>query len=242
MNAETSLKALGLSPQETTVYVALLKAGEAPASTLAKIVAMQRTTTYTILKALMKKGFAVAYRKRGGQVFVAERPQTIANYFDKRLQTFTQQIPFLESLEKKQLQTNGIRFLETVDDLKRFYTGLLRVYKGRSYVAMGNSNAWQGSDEPFFVQFRKDRAKAGIRTRLLLSAGSSATSPTDETLLREVKFLPAKYAFDSTIDIFHDRVLIISPNQSALAVVIAVPSVAMLFKSAFELMWEFVPA
>jgi sugar-specific transcriptional regulator TrmB len=242
MNAEKSLTELGLSPQESIVYVALLKSGEAPASLLAKEVAMQRTTAYTILKELVTKGFAIAYQKRGRQVFVAEKPQNVAGYFEKKLKSFTEHIPLLETLEKKQIQISGLRFIETLPELKRFYTNILREYRGRSYAAMGNSNAWQGLDETFFVQFRKDRAAAGIRTRLLLSPDSRITSPKDKTLLREVKFVPKKYAFKSTIDIFDDKILIIGPNQTSLAVVIAVPDMVDIFKSTFELMWDLLPS
>ncbi len=241
MNAEKSLTELGLSPQESIVYVALLKSGEVPASLLAKAVTMQRTTAYTILKELVTKGFAIAYQKRGRQVFVAEKPQNVAGYFEKKLKSFTEHIPLLETLEKKQLQISGLRFIETLPELKRFYANILREYRGRSYAAMGNSNAWQGLDETFFVQFRKDRAALGIRTRLLLSPDSRITSPKDKALLREVKFVPKKYAFKSTIDIFDDKILIIGPNQTSLAVVIAVPDMVDIFKSTFELMWDLLP-
>lgn len=240
MTAEKRLEELGLSPHEATIYVALLKSGGLPASIVAKEVGQRRTTTYAILKGLVQKGFAVSYLKKGRQVFVAEKPQNVAGYFEKKLKSFTENIPLFESLEKKELQMSGVRFIETVGELKRFYAGILREYRGRSYVAMGNANAWEDLDAEFFIQYRKDRAEAGTRTRLLLTADSHNRSPKDKALLRDTKFLPAKYAFKSTIDIYDDKILIVSPEQTSVAVVIAVPAMVDVFRSSFELMWDLV--
>lgn len=241
MNTQTRLEELGLTKPEARIYLALLASGELAASAVATTVSMRRTTAYAILKQLVQKGFVIASIKRRGQVFRAERPQSIAGYYEKRLRSFTEGIPFLESLEKAQIKTAGLRFIETKSELKRFYENILREYRGRSYVAMGNSNAWQSIDPDFFIEYRKERARANIRTRLLLSADSTQTSPTEPEFLREFKFLPKKYSFQSTIDIFDDKILIISPEQTALAVVIAVPSMVDIFTSTFELLWELLP-
>lgn len=240
MTAETSLQELGLSPQETQIYVTLLKSGGLPASVAAKEAGVRRTTTYSILKGLAQKGFVVVYVRKGRQIFVAEKPRTVAGHFEKKLKTFTAAIPFLEAFDKKQLQTSGLRFIETIDELKRFYADILRDYRHRSYLAIGNTQAWESLDPEFFVEYRKERAAAGIRTKLLLTADSRISSPKNGLLLRDVKFLPAHYTFKSTIDIFDDKVLIVSPDQTSLAVVIAVPAMVDIFKSTFQLVWDLV--
>ena len=233
---------MGLTDQETAIYMALLKTGGLAASLVAKETGLRRTTAYAILKGMAQKGFVSIYVKKGRQLFVAEKPQNVAGYFEAKLKSFTQGIPLLESLEKKQLQTVGLQFIETIDGLKHFYAGILREYRGKSYVTMGNASAWQGLEPEFFIQFRKDRAAAGIHTRLLITLDSSQTSPTDPTLLRVVKFLPSKYTFQSTLEIYDDKILIISPDQTSLAVLIAVPAMVDIFKSTFEMLWDLVPA
>lgn len=241
MTIEKTLKELGLSSGEAAIYLALLKTGGLPASLLAKEVGQRRTTSYATVKGLVQKGFVVAYVKRGRQFFVAEKPQQVVGAFEDKLKAFTASIPLLESLEKKFLQTSGVRFIETVVELKRFYTKVLRAYRGRSYSIIGNAHAWEHLDEEFFIQFRKDRAKAGIHTRLLLSADSRGHNPKETNLLRDVKFLPEKFVYKSTVDIFDDQVLIISPEHTAVAVVIAVPAMVDVFRSMFAFMWEASP-
>jgi len=117
----------------------------------------------------------------------------------------------------------------------------LAEYEDREYRIISSAQGWESVDEVFFVQFRKDRAKAGIRTRLLLSADSRLVNPADPSLLREYKYIPDVYSFRSTIDIYKDKILVVSPELSALAVVIAIPAMTDIFGAIFEMMWDILP-
>jgi hypothetical protein len=112
------------------------------------------------------------------------------------------------------------------------------LYKGKSYSAIGSATAWEGIDPDFFQKFRFDRANAKIKTRILLSADSIKASPDDTKLLRDVRVLPKNHTFKSTMDIFDDKILVVNPDQTALAVVIEVPSMVDIFKEMFEMLWE----
>lgn len=233
------MKELGLSDEEVSIYLSLLRSGGAIASTVAKEVGMKRTSVYAVLKGLMQKGFVTMYYRKNKQLYYAEKPMRVANYFEKKLDAFTAIIPVLETLDKKQTQAFGLRFIISLDELKNFYHGVLEEYKGDEYCAIGSTNAWQGLEPDFFVQYRKDRAAAHIKTRILITEESRTVNPDDATLLRRVKFLPEKYRFKSTIDIFHDKVIIVSPELSSLAVVIAVPAMVDVFQGMFDMIWDF---
>ncbi len=238
MTSKQALKDLGLSDQEVEIYLSLLKTGGAIASAVAKDVGIKRTTVYATLSALSKKGFVTKYYKKNKQLFYAEKPQRVANYYKKKVSSFVDLIPKLESLEKKELNLVGLRYIETLDELKKFYSGVLDEYKGKQYKAIGTAKHWQELDNDFFIKYRKDRAKAKIKTKILITQDSKQYSPTEKTLLRDVKFLPKKYAFKSTMDIFKDKILIISPELSSLAVVIAIPAMVDIFDAMFEMIWE----
>lgn len=238
MNHQEILKELGLHEHEAAVYIELLKLGPTPASSIAKNSALKRTTVYPILKELAKKGFVSLYYKNRKRVYRAQQPQKLFSFFEKRLERFNSIIPSLKSLEKKQAQVLGLRFIETLEELKQFYAEILTDYKNQSYDIIGSATAWEGLDPEFFIQFRKDRGAAKIKTRLLLTDESKNINPTAPRLLRQVTFLPAGYEFKSTIDIYNNQVLIVSPELSSLAVVIAVPAMVDVFKTVFELLWD----
>jgi sugar-specific transcriptional regulator TrmB len=243
MDTQAILKDLGLSEQESIVYLALLKIGGSIASNIAKEVGIKRTTVYALLKSLAQKGFVTLYYRKSRQYYYAEKPQRVAKYFEKKLEAFNGLIPALEVLEKKQIQIAGLRFIETLEELKQFYAGILEEYKNKEYKIIGSASGWEDLDPEFFVQYRNDRGKNNIKTKLLLTADSKTINQriVNPSLLRVYKYFPAKYKFKSTIDIYKDKVLIISPELSSLAVVIAVPVMTDVFKSVFEVLWDLLP-
>jgi len=238
MNAQNALTALGLSKQEAEMYMAMLKQGGASASVLAKEVGIKRTTAYAILKNLTEKGFSAVYFRSGKRVFHAQKPHRIAELAEQKLQSFNEAIPTFESMDRAQTQKLGLRFIDSKKELEKFYDEVLLDYKNKEYLVIGSTPAWESIDPEYFVKFRADRAKAKIKTRLLLTAESVGTSPTNDDLLRQVRFLPKKYAFKSTLDIFDDKVLIVSPELASLAVIIAIPAMVDVFKSIFEMLWD----
>ncbi len=240
MNANTALKELGLSEPESAVYLALLRLGGSIASEIAKEVGLKRTTIYAILKSLAAKGFVAMYFRKNKQLYYAERPSRVSNYFEKKLRSFNELIPSLESLHKKELQVGGLRFIETIEELKKFYEDVLDDYKNKSYFVISSGKEWEDLDPEFFQYFRSERGRRNIKTKLLLSPHFKEENPEDAELKRTWKFLPKKYEFKSTIDIYKDKILIVSPELSALAVVIAVPAMVDVFKMVFEIIWDMV--
>lgn len=234
----STLKDLGLSEPEAQIYLALIKLGGSVASVVAKETGLKRTTAYPILKALANKGFVTIYFRKNKRFYYAEKPHRVINYFSKKLEAFEQIIPLMESLEKKQTQSLGLRFIETKEELENFYRDILIEYKNKQYCIIGSASGWEGVDPPFFIQFRKDRGNAKIKTRLLLTADSRTINPPESELLRDWRYLPEKYTFKSTIDIYDDKILVSTPELSSLAVVIAVPAMVDIFKSVFEILWD----
>ncbi|MBI2426702.1 MAG: helix-turn-helix domain-containing protein [Candidatus Kerfeldbacteria bacterium] len=235
------LESLGLSEQEARIYLALLKIGGSRASRVARETGLKRTTVYPILKSLSRKGFVTMYYRKSQQFYYAQKPARVAGLFERKLDAFTTIIPVLESFEKRETRDFGLRFIETKDELQEFYRGILIEYKGRSYRIISSAKGWEGIDPAFFVQFRKDRGAVRISTRLLLSADSKEINPTDPRLRREYRYLPSTYGFRSTIDIFDDKILVVSPEFASLAVVIAIPAMVDIFGSIFEMLWEVTP-
>lgn len=236
MKEKQALLEFGLTESEALAYLALFKLGGATASFLAKETGFQRTTVYPILKSLAKKGCVLVYFRKNQHYYYAQKPDKIMGLFEKKLEFFSSVIPLFEAMDKKQTQAVGVRFIETKDELRKFYVDILNDHK--SYRIIGNAHLWQNIDPEFFEQYREMRAERKIKTRLLLSADSKETNPVSKDLLREFKYLPEDYKFRSTLNIFNDKVLIVSPDSSSLAIVIAVPAMVDVFKSMFEIIWK----
>lgn len=229
---------LGLSEQEANAYISLLRLGGSLASIVAKDMSVKRTTVYPILQTLTQKGFATIYFRKNKRFYYAVKPHKLSGLFEKKLDAFNSFIPFLETLEKKEIQTMGLRFIETKEELENFYDDILEEYKNKEYYVIGSAADWESIDKEYFIQYRKDRAKNKTRTKLLLSSESKEINPLNTEFLREFRYLPEKYKFKSTINIFDDKIIIVSPELTSLAVVIAIPAMVDIFKSIFEIIWD----
>lgn len=242
METKATLKNLGLNDQEISIYLCLLRLGGSKASAVARELGIKRTTSYPLLKQLASKGFVNLYFRNNTRFYYAARPSKVSAIFQKKLDAFEKLIPHLEMMETAQMQTTGLRFIETLDELKEFYRGILVEYKNKEYKIISSAVGWESLDPDFFIQYRKDRGKQNIRTKLILSGESKTINPTDPILLREWRYAPSKYDFKSTIDIYDDKILVVSPHLSSLAVVIAIPAMVDVFKSVFEMLWDFLDA
>lgn len=236
MQEKQALIDFGLTDSEADIYLTLFRIGGATASVVAKEAGLKRTTVYPILKSLAGKGCILVYFRKNQRYYHAQKPDRLAGLFEKKLDLFKSIVPLFESMDKKRSQAEGLRFIETKEELRQFYVDILKDHK--SYCVIGNAFTWQNIDPEFFEQYRGMRAKLGIKTSLLLSADSLESNPVNPDLLRDCRYLPEKYGFKSTLNIFNDKILVINPESSSLAVVIAIPAMVDIFKSIFEILWE----
>ena len=233
------LKEFGLSDQEIKLYTSLLSLGNASATLLAEETGLKRTTVYPILEKLKKEGLVTALDQGTKQIFSPVEPQKIGRLWERKLQSFEKILPYLESLRGSKKETFGVQFIRSMPELKSFYEHILDEYKGREYYIIGSAHNWIKNDPEYFLEYRRRRAAAGIQTKLLLSSDSKTEEgQNDSTLLRQFKYMPEKYGFKSTIDIYDDKIIIVATEIKALAVVIAIPPMVDVFRSVFEILWE----
>ena len=100
------LQKLGVSPNQTKIYLCLTKMGPKTASQLSKILDFPRTETYHILKTLQEKGF-VSTIKQKPLKFVSV---SLENFLEKKINLEKIKIKKLEETLKiiKKLQISNI--------------------------------------------------------------------------------------------------------------------------------------
>jgi sugar-specific transcriptional regulator TrmB len=241
METIETLESLGLSQQESRMYLSLLESGGVLASVAAKNAGIKRTTAYPILQALAARGLVRVHFKGTKRIYSPENPQRVATIFRRKVSSFEDIIPLLSLNKNNTSSQTGLRFIETLDEVKDFYDDIIDEYskkRHREYCVIGNTRTWLEFDASFFPGYWKRRAKARIHTRLLLTEDSRPFSPPSGQLLRTVHFLPKSYQFKSALDIFEDKVLIVSTELSSLAVVIAIPAMVGTFQAMFDLIWS----
>lgn len=238
-NTPEALKNLGLSDKEIAIYLVLLQNGNSNAPFLAKKIEIKRTTIYPILEKLVSQGLIKTYEQGKKKIFEAIKPERLSRLYERKIMSLNDIIPYLNSLSKEEHKVYGVRFIKSKQELKYFYDEILEEYKNKEYYIIGSAQSWINTDRKYFLNFRRKRANNNTKVKLLLSSDSQTEEgQNDASLLRSYKYLPEKYKFRSTIDIFKDKIAIVGPDVDALCVIIEVPAMTDVFRSIFEILWE----
>lgn len=233
------LEQLGLSPTLSQAYLALMKRGTAEARQLAADLGWKRTTIYAVLEQLCEQGYASVHIGKTKRQYTAESPQRIRLMHEKRLGQFNALIPWLESMRSAPQPLQGIRFFETRKELETWYLHKLEEYGGRSYSIIGNQKDWQKIHAAFLERVYHVLKEKRIQVRLLFSSDSPEPSAGyHEGGQRTIKYLPKGYEFRTTIDIFDEEVLLVSPELRAVAVLISIPAMRDVFDALFRILWD----
>lgn len=239
MDTLQTLKELGLTTAESRCYIALQSLGETSGRQLSIAMNAKRTTAYSLLESLVVKGFAEVHIQKKKRIYKTTEPREVALQIEKKLDHFLQLIPWLQSLRASTGETGGIRFFETRKELERFYLTLLQQYKNKSYRIIGTERDWSRLSPSFLKEVHHLLKDLHIHTRMIFSSDTPKISTKEtKTALREVKYLPKQYAFRSTIDIFDDRILIVSPELQSVAVLISIPAMRDVFDAVFQILWD----
>ena len=84
MQIESLLRSIGLTENEIEIYLTCLKIGSQVASIISLRSNINRGTTYSVLKTLIKKGLITQSKKAQGTYFQALDPESIIKYIDKK--------------------------------------------------------------------------------------------------------------------------------------------------------------
>lgn len=80
---------IGFTPNESRIYLELLRLGPQAVSVIAKRIRLNRSTAYTVLKALEKKGIVACHMNGSIKFFSANDPNSLIGYIDRKCKTFT---------------------------------------------------------------------------------------------------------------------------------------------------------
>ncbi len=240
MNTAALLKQAGLTYREGQVYIALLELGGAGVTTIGKHIGLQRTQVYPILSSLTRKGLARLYFQDNKRFYKPARPKKIIDVAQKKLETLASIVPNLENIEKNPAPQIGLRFIETQNELQNFCTEIVKTHKRKTIYSIGGFQHWEELvGQKFAEQFRKDRVKEKIKTRAIVTQEDTDASILHRSTLSDIRWLPKKQEFKSVFHIFPDKILISTPQHTSLAVAIEVPAMVDIFKSVFDILWDF---
>ncbi|KKU48796.1 hypothetical protein A3H10_01570 [Candidatus Uhrbacteria bacterium RIFCSPLOWO2_12_FULL_46_10] len=238
MTIDNILNQLGFSTNEAKVYLAALSTGLASAAQIAKKAGLQRTTTYSVLDYLVRRGIVGQSKVRGKTRFVAEPPEKLLTLVGDIQAGLKKALPELEALYNKKGTKPKILFFEGKEAIQNVYDDTLR--EKPKEILEWNTDA-------YFERFPKDHAyiakrmELGIRARRIAGEGSvwqKKHQGYDRAELSETVIVPKDQFWPMVeVNIYNDKVAFMN-YADEMSVIIENKAIAEAMRQAYELSWR----
>lgn len=237
------LTTLDLSPGERAAYEALLTHGPMAPPELARAAGLSRVNGYAALRGLAKAGLAKDKIVNKKQIYSPAPPTKLAELARAKLEQARAQADSIEAIIPALMghyslvaDQPGISHYEGLEGIKKVYDDTIRQPAPGEILVM-RSVYDSGQIEDYVLKYVERRAKLGIKSRLLTPDFKPHLK--DEKLLRTRRYLDKKvFSLPTEIDIYGDKVALISLRKDMMATVIQSRDVAETFRIIYELLWQ----
>lgn len=239
-----SLMKFGLSEKEARVYFALLELGPSSVTDVSKKAKVTRTNAYHLLSALEVRGLVNSHESKGKMIYSAENPQRIIQMLrdeiaqkQRQLEEAEQIMPELKSSYNDPEGKLKVRFYEGVEGVVSAYEDTLTADTSiLAYASVENQHAFFPG---YFPEYYKRRTEKGISVKCILAytKESFRIKGLDKEHLRKTHIVPADYTISPEINIYDDKMAILSLKEK-FAVIVQSKEVADAFTKLFDLAYE----
>ena len=241
----SDLEDLGLSEEESRVYLAILELGGSYVSAIAKKANVHRVSCYHTLDNLVRKGIVSSFTKDNIKYFSVDSPRILVNQMEERFVKAQKMLPELLSITNSLAYKPKIQYYEGVQGIKNVFDDALN----SSDEVLGYTNLAKLPSvisEDYLREYAEKKVEQGLKTRMLSPISKEALSYTkkyhpkdfDRNLVEIFFVNPKEFMFEYETNIYGNRVSMISLNPDELiGMIIESPVYAKTQRSVFNLAW-----
>jgi len=197
---EQILEKIGLTKQESKVYLALLELQQAQTGKLCRFTKIASSNIYNILDSLIKKGL-VSYRMQNNiKVFMPSPPETLNELFlekqrklDKERKQVTELISNLKKKEVKQQPQSNYKYFEGIVGIKSMWHEINNNMSKKNIIKCYTCQE-KGYKRlvGFYDEHHKLRVKKRVKSRLIFPFDEKKIAKKRRRQLAKVKFMDLK--------------------------------------------------
>lgn len=233
MDNKEVLKQIGLTDNESDVYLILLNLGESLASNIAKKTKISRPHIYDNLNKLVEKGLVAYIIKNNKKYFKPVNPEKLLNYLKEKELLLKDILPNLNELFQPLKNRPQIRILEGHEGLKTILNDIIK--NAKEISVFGASDRIRNYLPKHLVNYYlNQREKKKIIARQLYAEGTGVL----QSKVSIFKRLPKEFASPSTTLIYGNKVVIWVWSETPITLEIESEEVSRSYKNHFELMWK----
>lgn len=234
MNVEETLMNIGLSKAESKVYVSLLKLGRTRAGKIIKITNLQSSVVHNSLNTLLEKGFITYILVGSIKEYNALEPSIIEKYIETKKTEYKLILPKLKAMRKIQELDNAEVYEGYNGILSAMLLMLHDAKKGETfkYFAAASQNLTAEALK-FFPRADNVRKQIGMKVK---GIASFDTKELGDYSGSEIRF--TKQAIPPTMNIFGDKILLMSLSSKPTAILIQSKEIANEYHKLWDTIWK----
>lgn len=233
------LKEFGLSDNEITIYLTLLKTGSSTANRIAQITGLKRSTTYDNLALLNSKGIVSNAMKDNVNYYESANPKKIVHLLEERKERIEKILPELLSMRESISEKTGVTYFEGKKGVLTVLNDILD--EGKELWFYGSRKMALLSLKHYPENFIQKRADKNIKLRAIL-AGEDKKDPVYKNKkifrLSSLKFLKEFDQIGTNVFIYSDRVAFMTPSENPVGIIIKNKEILKQQKTLFEIFWK----
>ncbi len=237
---DQQLSILGFSDKEIRVYKALLNYGPSPASTLARLTGIKRTSMYDILNSLIDKNLISPFKQGTYTYFAIGDLNKILINEKEKVNTAKS---LIENLKTMQTGHNAmaVNYYVGREGYKEMYWDILKTDASEIMVWINLDNFYVILDNFFEDSWTGERLKKNITARLIMAKTPLAENfkTKDRFNKRETRLLDQKeFPFHTTCFLYKNHITLFDSGGNITGIRIRHPGFFELQKQMFEIAWN----
>ncbi len=234
------LQQIGLTSNESDVYLALLELEASLVSRIVEKTKLNRTNTYDLLEKLINKGLVSYVIKNNRKYFLAAKPQRLIRYLEEKEEKLNKEklavqklLPELEKIQpltKKEL----VEVYEGKEGLKTILEDILRTKK--ITLTYGSEGNFSKILTFYFTHYLKRLEKNKIKMKVIFNLDGSEKFMGWKFV--DARYIPDTYKTPTETTVYGNKVAIFLFTQQPRVILVTSDTISESYRKQFELLWK----
>lgn len=240
--AKSPMLGLGFTEKQEKIYQSLLQLGRGTVIQISSLAGTKRPTTYDTLAELIQLGLASEIYEGKKHYYLAENPDKLEDLLKERQRGLEEALPYLRSIYNAGGEKPNVAYFPGLEGIEHICKDILKMPEGSEVLGFVTSKELEHPKMLFFLDwFVRERVKRNIKFKGVynysLKMKEELENSSDE--LREYRLVSVdEFPFTDEINIYGNKIAIMSYGQRPFGVTIESKSVADTQRSIFKLVWR----
>lgn len=236
-NLQKTIENLGLNEKQAKVYLACLELGSATVAEVAEKAEVKRTSIYNFLEELIAKGYLSEIKQDDKILLVAEDPKALEQKAKNHLESVQGVMPELMAMFNRSGNKPKVHFYQGIAGIKKIYEETLKSQE--PIYAFSDFEKMMPLMEEWMWDYAQRRAASGISFLSIAKDGPWARKAEAKGEEQRRKMKIAKdVGFDTEINIYENKVALLSFERPFAGVIIEDIAIARTLKSIWQMLWK----